>query len=634
MTDRAYSSVARFGTVLGIAPGGVPAYSSDYDSADDTELPDRHAYRSYLDGIYLGQKWQCVEFARRWLYVNKGYIFDNVAMAYEIFRLDSVRAVDSNQRLPLRSFRNGSRRHPEPGGLLVWDEGGQFERTGHVAIITTVSAERIRFVEQNFDHQVWPAGQDFSRELRTSVGEAGEYWIECNYGDAAILGWVLQTDDHTHAEPREAVDPRLYDLHARRVADQGRSADAWLNTANADEAAYVRASGGHRLATTNPDQQRYFVLSESAEAALKHATNELHALFLHATDYVLRDDGLLERFNLPRALWPRIHQSWNNRRNQMITGRFDFSLSARGLKLYEYNCDSASCHMECGKIQGKWARHFHCNDGHDPGAGLHAALLRAWQRSDVDGVLHIMQDRHAEETYHALFMQEAIERAGLRSKILHGLEGLRFDPHGNVLDTDGERIRWVWKTWAWETALDQLRAECEDDAVLPDTLPARGVRPQTPRLVDVLLRKDVMVYEPLWTLIPSNKAILPILWQLFPNHPNLLRTSYELSDEIRQGGYVSKPIVGRCGANISMFNAENGLLVETDGRFDDRDVIHQAMFPLPHSAGYNVQVCTFTAAGAYAGSCVRVDASPIINEASDCMPLRIVADGELIGDWI
>jgi len=72
MTSDSSRPIAPFGTLLGVAPGNVPVYSSDYDSADDKELPNRHAYRSYVDGIFMGYKWQCVEFARRWLYLNKG----------------------------------------------------------------------------------------------------------------------------------------------------------------------------------------------------------------------------------------------------------------------------------------------------------------------------------------------------------------------------------------------------------------------------------------------------------------------------------------------------------------------------------------------------------------------------------
>lgn len=44
-------------------------------------------------------------------------------------------------------------------------------------------------------------------------------------------------------------------------------------------------------------------------------------------------------------------------------------------------------------------------------------------------------------------------------------------------------------------------------------VPIRTGHPQNEvRLIDVLLRPEVLVFEPLWTVIPGNKAILPILW--------------------------------------------------------------------------------------------------------------------------
>ncbi len=621
---------APFGTLLGLAPGNVPAYSSDYASADDRELPDRHAYRSYVDGVYMGFKWQCVEFARRWMYLNKGYIFDDVAMAYEIFRLRSVRVVGENRRLPLRSFANGSKRHPEPGCLLVWDEGGEFERTGHVAIVTDVAPTYIRFAEQNVGHRVWPEGHHYAREIKATVTDTDEYWVECSFGDATILGWVLQTDDDRYAEEPEQHDPRLFNVQLRELANEGQARSSWLNMANADEAAYVAMMKGHKLTSVEADQYKYYCISETAAEELERATNELHALFMHATDYVLRDETLLEKFNIPRSLWTKIRQSWNNRRNQMITGRFDFSLSERGIKAYEYNCDSAACHMETGKVQGKWAAHFDCPVGRDPGADLHNELRDTWAKSDVDDVVHIMQDRDLEETYHALFMQEAMEEAGIKTKIIRGVAGLAWDEEGNIRDADGVRIKWVWKTWAWETALDQIRAECDDDEEKLRAYQPGERHEGPPRLVDVLLRKDVMVYEPLWTLIPSNKAILPVLWTLFPNHPYLLNSAFELSESLHATGYVVKPIAGRCGLNISIFDRDDHLLEATDGRFEHQHQMYQELFKLPNIDGYNVQLCTFTSGGTYAGACVRVDASLVINNASDNMALRIVDDDELL----
>jgi len=629
MTTQSGKPPEKFGTLLGMAPGNVPVYSSDYNSADDEQLPDRHAYRSYLDGIYMGYKWQCVEFARRWLYINKGYLIDDVAMAFDIFELDSVRVVSDNTRLPLKSFRNGSKRHPEPGCLLIWEEGGEFEDTGHVAVVTEVSPDWVRFAEQNVGHVRWPDGHDYAREIKAKVTADGEYWLECSFGDANILGWVIQTEDARHAEAAKALDPRLLNLRLRQVPEKGQANRSWLNVANPDEAAYVSSMKGHKLSNVAGDQYKYLCLSESAHEELRDATTELHALFLHATDYVLRDDTLLERFNLPRVLWAKIHQSWNNRHNQMITGRFDFSVSERGIKVFEYNCDSASCHMEAGKVQGKWAQHFDCRVGRNAGQTLHDDLRDAWSKTRIGGLVHIMQDKFIEETYHALFMQEAMEAAGIRSKIINGVSGLSWDDDGNVLDPDGLKIQWVWKTWAWETALDQIRRECDDDPEKLANYKPGARHDGPPRLVDVLLRNEVMVYEPLWTLIPSNKAILPILWQLFPNHRHLLNSSFELTTELRRSGYVVKPIVGRGGNNIRIVDRDARLIESTDGQFERHANIFQELSRLPVIDGRHIQVCTFSADGTYAGSTVRVESSLIVNEASDLLALRIVDDEEV-----
>lgn len=620
---------APFGALLGVASGGVPVYSSDYPSADKSELPTRHDYRSYVDGIFMGYKWQCVELARRWVYINKGYIFDDIAMAYDIFRLRTVRVVADNTDLPLRSFKNGAKRHPEPGSLLIWNEGGEFDVTGHVAIVSEVFPDRIRVVEQNVEDRVWPAGQNYSRELKAWCSEDGAYRIDCSYDDASVLGWVTQTDDPTHAEEIVDVDPRLFNLTARELRNRGRDGTSWLDQSSPDEAAYIAMMGGCKLTSNDADQYKYFCVGDTALKEIKRATNELHAMFMHATDYVLQDDTLLRKFNLPPALWPRIHESWDNRRNQMITGRFDLSVSEHGIKVYEYNADSASCHMECGKVQEKWARHFGCRVGRSSGEHLSVDLVDAWQESGVEGVLHIMQDQDLEETYHALYMKAAIDKAGIPCKIIRGTAGLGWDDEGCVVDADGVRINWVWKTWAWETALDQIRAEFADDE---DNIRLhRSIDRSTtpPRLVDVLLRKEVMVFEPLWTLIPSNKAILPILWLLYPNHPYLLNTQYALTDDLRQKGYVSKPIVGRSGSNISIFDDNNDLIKETAGKFEDQDQIYQELFRLPRIDGYNVQVGTFSVAGAYGGTCLRVDPTMVITTNSDVLALRVVADKDL-----
>lgn len=620
----------KFGTLLGYAPGQVAIYSSHYPSADISEYPDRDSYRSFLDGVYMGYKWQCVEFARRWLYVNYGYVFDDVAMAYDIFALHHVTRLADNRLLPLHSFRNGSPRPPEPGCLLIWEEGGEFEVTGHVAVVTEVMEHRIRFAEQNVEHCRLPDGQSWSRELPITRASGGGYLIHASYADSRIRGWVIQTADVRHAEKIVPERPQLYQLNTRFAAPDGQHARPWLDMADAAEAAFVRAMQGHRLLAA-PDvreQYRYFRLSETAERELRRATNELHLMFMHATQAVLQDDELLARFNIPTSLWPRLRRSWDNRRGQIITGRFDFAVSERGIKVFEYNADSASCYMEAGRVQGKWASHFGVSEGRDAGANLTAELVAAWAASGVEGILHIMQDENDEETYHAEYVRAAAEEAGLLCRIIEGVNGLGWNEPGEIVDREGTPIRHVWKTWAWETALGQIRAECEDDDSRPQ-LRTGAESGKPPRLVDVLLRPEVMVYEPFWTLIPSNKAMLPLLWQIFPEHPYLLDSRHELTAELQRSGYVAKPIAGRCGFNISLFDKNENLLRETGGVFDAQNQIYQELWKLPAVDGYRAQVCTFAVRGRYAGSCVRVDQSLIITTDSDLLPLRIVADDEL-----
>ncbi|WP_321389511.1 glutathionylspermidine synthase family protein [Emcibacter sp.] len=623
MTRTPSANPEPFGALLGHGPGNVPIYSSDYKSVDKQAMPDRRSFKNYVNGVFMGMKWQCVELARRWLYMNRGYVFDDIAMAYDIFNLRHVTVVEDGRSLPLYSFRNGAKRPPEPGALIIWNEGGDFPMTGHVAVVTEVTDTAVRIIEQNVEHVRWKEETSWSRELPLHRTDDGGYVVNCTFSEGIILGWVIQTDDPTHAEVLVDPDPALFNLSCREA---DLSPETWLDVSSPAQAAFVKYMDGHRLATRDEDLNRYYVMSETARKEVKRATNELHAMFMRATDYVLDNPEVLEKFGLPEGLLPRIRQSWQNRRTHNITGRFDFAMTDQGLKVYEYNADSASCYMECGLVQGEWARAHGVDEGRDAGGRLGESLIKAWTETHVEDVLHILQDDDPEEDYHALYMKSMVEEAGVRCKIITGLAGLGWDADGWVTDPDGERISWVWKTWAWETALDQLRDEAVDEVAFLASHSQAELRDHPPRLIDILLRPEVMVFEPLWTLITSNKAILPVLWALFPNHPYLLESHFELTDNLTTGGYVVKPIVGRCGGNISLIGKDDNLLLETGGQFADRDQIYQALFKLPDIDGLRVQVCSFSVDGRDAGVCVRCDPSLVIRSDSDLLALRIVED--------
>lgn len=222
----------------------------------------------------------------------------------------------------------------------------------------------------------------------------------------------------------------------------------------------------------------------------------------------------------------------------------------------------------------------------------------------------------------------------------------------------------IWKSWSWHTAfalvdssdldfyngLLQSSAESSSSsgrgvAEVSDTASAAesgssGTRAdsfssRSPNLSNALLDPRVRVFEPLWTIIPGSKAILPFLSLLSPGHPFLLRSSFSLTPELMRDGYVAKPVQGRAGMNVTLHQAESGAVIDaTGGKFSSRgpegatdDVnVYQELCLLPKRGDFYFQACTFAVNGHFGGICLRDGRTPILGYLSDVTALRVVPD--------
>jgi hypothetical protein len=128
------TGVAPFGTVLG-HNSGVPAFSSHYDSYVHADFATRYLkhHAPWLWGIFMrlggwklwqkhylhngdhegrehfyGAKWQCVEYARRWLIHAQGYTFPSVSMAYTIFDMPHAIRVADGAKVAFKAVPNGA----------------------------------------------------------------------------------------------------------------------------------------------------------------------------------------------------------------------------------------------------------------------------------------------------------------------------------------------------------------------------------------------------------------------------------------------------------------------------------------------------------------------------------------------
>ena len=401
------------------------------------------------------------------------------------------------------------------------------------------------------------------------------------------------------------------------LAPQNANVHSWMNDHLPHVKMYFDIYGSNLLDSLDQKTATYIQIPSSTHAALHKATTKLHSMFVKATEHVCRTPELWSTFGFPSQYWPRALASFFTG-DKVISGRFDFSVTPEhGIKCFEYNADSASCLMECGHVQASWSKAVGIGDiGVDAGIGCEERLVNAWHLLNLpkESFIHFLHDDIGEERYHALYMLHAAQKAGFVGKLYSSVDNFTFDETGHILDDEKRLVKYVWKTWSYTTLLSQWNGE-------------HLRRSGQVRLIDVCLSEEVIVFEPWWSAIPANKAILPVLSEMFPDHSNLLYSSWEVTDRLKKTGYVAKPVSGRGGENLEMHTAESELVATMDGRFTNNRYVYQELCKLPVINGEYVQVNAFSVAGHYAGAVVRADKGPIITYESHIVALRVVDDG-------
>lgn len=171
-----------FGTLLGQS-FSTNAYSNCNEDCVKNE--DNYLTLPHLNTpVFTGMKWQCVEYARRWLIENKGVTFGDVKYAYNIWDLPYAEKVGTHEHLPLLRFKNKEAKEPpKVGDLLI--NGTELAITGHVSVVVGVEQDAITIAEQNYFNRPWE-GKHYARRLLLDKDEHGHYRVV----DDGLIGWV------------------------------------------------------------------------------------------------------------------------------------------------------------------------------------------------------------------------------------------------------------------------------------------------------------------------------------------------------------------------------------------------------------------------------------------------------------
>jgi glutathionylspermidine synthase len=192
------------------------------------------------------------------------------------------------------------------------------------------------------------------------------------------------------------------------------------------------------------------------------------------------------------------------------------------------------------------------------------------------------------------YLQDCAKESGLDNDFVF-IEDIGLAECGSFSDLQNIKIQTLFKLYPWEFM-------------------------QREEFGEAIKGAQVNWLEPIWKSVLSNKALMPMLWKLFPNHPNLLPAYFE--DELAQATetkLVKKPIFSREGANVSVL--ENGKTVlHADGPYGVEGFIYQAYYPLPQFGNNHTLIGSWLVNDQAAGISLREDSSPITQDMSRYLP--------------
>ncbi|WP_455352536.1 glutathionylspermidine synthase family protein [Streptomyces sp. SYSU K217416] len=353
------------------------------------------------------------------------------------------------------------------------------------------------------------------------------------------------------------------------------------------------------------DESAYYSFSLPEVEALEEVVEELHAMCLAAAAHIVAHDRFADLGITDARLARRIAESWRRRAElPSLYGRFDLRYDGRGpAKMLEYNADTPTSLVEAASPQWFWMEERF--PGADQWNSLHERLVDAWRRQAAllpPGPVHFVHsdgDALGEDLMTVAYLRETAQQAGLATEAL-SVERIGWDRlSGRFVDERLRFIRSCFKLYPWEW----LTTDRFGPHVL-DTLDNGGSTGTTCWI------------EPAWKMLLSNKALLAVLWELYPGHPNLLPAYLDGPRELASGrGYVAKPLLGREGAGVTVHEPGDAEPVPRD-----EPCCYQELAPLPDFDGNRVVLGAWVVEDEAAGLGIRESSGLITDEYARFLP--------------
>ena len=346
-----------------------------------------------------------------------------------------------------------------------------------------------------------------------------------------------------------------------------------------------------------------FTLDE-IENQIEAPTGEIDAMCLELVACAVDDEEYLRRLKIPETFWPLISESWH-RDEASLYGRLDLRFDGSGpAKLLEYNADTPTSIFEAAVFQWTWLEQTierQIIPAHaDQFNSIHERLIESWTKLGDGRHLHLTgTTENPEDAATLAYLEDTARQAGLSTTLID-IEDIGLRDDGLFVDLDDRPMGLVFKLYPWEW-------------MFHDEFGAR------------LAKAPTRWIEPPWKALLSNKGILPLLWEMFPDHPNLLPAFFEDDPNAASLGtsFVRKPLYSREGANIALVS-DGTTVMEQEGPYGAEGFIRQALARLPNFSGQYPVVGSWLVDHTPCGLSIREDENPITGNTSRFLPHAIL----------
>jgi glutathionylspermidine synthase len=295
----------------------------------------------------------------------------------------------------------------------------------------------------------------------------------------------------------------------------------------------------------------------------------------------------LSELGIPANLHEMIRSTWDDDRQLHLFGRFDLAGGVDGLpiKLLEFNADTPTSLPETAIIQ--WAQ-LKANgiEDHKQFNFVYDALIEQFKRlrdlnPDREAAMLFSTLRGAtEDDNNVQLLMEAANEAGFETSFCYVDEVIFSEVNGIFgKNEQGDPLQFPYwfKLVPWEYIAFE--------------------EPELCSILTKIVREDqAIILNPAYTMIFQSKAIMKYLWDLYPEEPLLLETSFK--EPIGRSNYpfVQKVILGREGANVAIFD-DIGIPEEVrSGEYEHQNSVFQAYATLARDReGYFYQSGVFFA---------------------------------------